>query len=86
MSNAFLLSVFAISASLGFICLFYAARVQSVMVRICNKNQSTIFLMAKIIVESPFYVLTVRFGGVVAWIIAVASYVGLMHRLGNGIR
>jgi hypothetical protein len=84
--NTFFISVFAISASFGFLCLFYAARVQSMMVRICSKNQSTIFMMAKIIVESPLYILTVRFGGVVAWIIAVAPYVGIMHRLGNGIR
>ena len=84
--NTFFISVFAISASFGFICLFYAAKAQSVMVRICNKNQSTIFQLAKIIVASPLYIMTVRFGGVVAWIIAVATYVGLMHRLGNGIR
>jgi hypothetical protein len=84
--NIFLLSVFVISASFGFICLFHAARVKSIMLQICSRDQSTIFQIAKIIAESPLYILTIRLGGVVAWIIAAASCVALMHRLANGIQ
>jgi hypothetical protein len=72
--------VFVISASLGFICLFHAARVQSVMLRICSKDEATIFQIAKIIVESPLYMKALRFGGIVVWIIAAGSYIALMKR------
>jgi hypothetical protein len=86
--NVFLLAVFIISATLGFMCLSHAARVQSVLLRIFNKDQFTLFRIARIIVESPIYILTVRVGGLVAWIVAVASYVALLHlhRALNGIR
>jgi len=76
--NVFLLSVFVITASFGFICLFHADRVQSVMLRIC-KDESTIFQIARIIVESPLYIMALRVGGTAAWILAFASFIALVR-------
>ena len=86
--KAFLLSVFVVSASFGFICLFHATRVQSETLRIFSKDQSTVSKVAKIIVESPLYIKTTRFVGVFAWIIALASWVVLMYvrRVAVGMR
>jgi hypothetical protein len=79
-NTLFLASVFVISACAGFVCLFHAYRVQAVMVRICSKDKFAGFVMAKLIVESPYYIQTLRLAGAVAWFIAAVSYVALMSR------
>jgi hypothetical protein len=79
----FLALIFAISATLGFFYLFRAHRVQAFMVRIAKKNRFLGIVMGKWIIESPYYILTLRLTGVAAWLIAAVTYFALMSRLVN---
>jgi len=81
----FLALIFAISAIVGFLYLFRAYRVQAFMVRIAKKNWFLGLVMGKWIIESPYYILTLRLAGVTAWVIAAVTYFALMSRLVNRI-
>jgi hypothetical protein len=80
-----LILVFVISAIFGFFYIFRAYKVQTFLVRICNKHWFLGLVMGKWIVKSPYYILTLRLAGVGAWVIAAVTYFALMSRLVNRI-
>jgi hypothetical protein len=71
-------------ASAGFLCLFHPYKVQAAMVRIRNKHRFFGLWIWRGMVESPYYILILRTVGVGAWLISVASLIGLTGRLFRG--